>query len=103
MQTLHSTLMPDIYPHMVEQLWSVILSSFYKQLGIGVSHRLFLMKKHLRNAINRGSYMSAYVLLNLFYRLGSSNKMQSLLNILLLFHNKFYIGVLMLESIYHIT
>ena len=46
--------------------------------------------------------MSAYVLLNLFYRLGSSDKMQGLLNILLLFHNKFYIGVPILESIYPI-
>ena len=47
--------------------------------------------------------MGAYALLNLFYRFGSSDEMQGLLNILLLFHNKFYIGVPMLESIYHIT
>ena len=35
-QTLHSQLMPDIYPHMIEEIWNVILKSFHKQLEIGV-------------------------------------------------------------------
>ena len=38
---------------------------------------------------NRESYMGAHVLLNLLNKLGKSDKMQSLLSILLLFRNKF--------------
>ena len=48
---------------------------------------------HHRNqsscAINRGSYMSAHVLLNLLNELGNRDKMQGLRSILSLFNDKF--------------
>ena len=57
--------------------------------------------------INRGSYMSARVLLNLLNELGKSNKMQDLSSILSLFRNEFNklnnTGAQMLDSIYHMT
>ena len=57
--------------------------------------------------INRGSYMSTHVLLNLLNELGKSDKMQGLPSILLLFHNEFdkfnNSGAHMLDSIYHMT
>ena len=57
--------------------------------------------------INRGSYMSAHVLLNLLNKLGKSDEMWGLLSILLLFHNKFNkfnnTGARMLDSIYHMS
>ena len=39
--------------------------------------------------LNRGSYMSAHVLLNLFNELGESDKMRDLPRLLSLFHNEF--------------
>ena len=39
--------------------------------------------------INRGSYMSAHVLLNLLNELGKRNKMRGLSSILTLFRNEF--------------
>ena len=39
--------------------------------------------------LNRGSYMSAHVLLNLLNKLGKRDKMQGLLSILTLFRNGF--------------
>ena len=61
----------------------------------------------LGNAINRGSYMSAHVLLNLLNVLGKSDKMRGLPSILLLFRNEFNkfnnTGARMLDSIYHMT
>ena len=39
--------------------------------------------------VNRGSYMTAHVLLNLLNKLGKSDKMQGLSSILSLFCNKF--------------
>ena len=57
--------------------------------------------------IHRGSYMSAYVLLNLLNELGKIDKMRGLLSILSLFHNDFNkfnnTRARMLDSIYHIT
>ena len=51
--------------------------------------------------------MSAHVFLNLSNELGKSNKMQSLLSILLLFRNKFNkfnnTGAGMLDYFYHMT
>ena len=38
--------------------------------------------------INRGSHMSAYVLLNIFSMLGKRDKMRGLASILSLFHNE---------------
>ena len=40
-------------------------------------------------SLNRGSYMSAHVLLNLLNELGKRDKMRGLLGILFLFRNEF--------------
>ena len=56
---------------------------------------------------NRGSYISAHVLLNLLNELGKRDKMRGLPSILYLFHNefnKFNNGrARMLDSFYHMT
>ena len=55
----------------------------------------------------RGSYMSAYVLLNLLNELRKRDKMRGLSSILLLFRNTFNkfnnTRAQMLDSIYHMT
>ena len=55
--------------------------------------------------LNRGSYMSAHVLLNLLNELGKRDKMRGLPSILSLFRNEFNkfnnTRVRMLDSIYH--
>ena len=59
------------------------------------------------NAIYRGSYMSAHVLLNLSNKLRKSHKMRGLPSILSLFLNEFNkfnkTRARMLDSIYHMT
>ena len=61
--------------------------------------------RHVFFSINRGSYMSAHVLLNLLKELGKIDKMRGLPSILSLFRNDFnkfnYTGARMLDSIYH--
>ena len=56
---------------------------------------------------NRGSYMSAIVLLNLYNELGKRDKMWGLQSILSLFHNKLNkfnkTRARMLDSIYHMA
>ena len=56
---------------------------------------------------NRGSYMSAHVLLNLLNELGKRDKMRGLPSILSLFRNEFNkfnkTRIRMLDSIYHMT
>ena len=56
---------------------------------------------------NRGSYMSAHVLLNLLNELGKRDKMRGLPSILSLFRNEFNkfnkTWAQMLDSIYHMT
>ena len=56
---------------------------------------------------HRGTYMSAYVLLNLLNSLRKGDKMRSLPSTLSLFHNEFNkfndTGARMLDSIYHLT
>ena len=58
-------------------------------------------------AVNRGSYVSAHVLLNLLNKLGERDKMRGLQSILSLFCNEFNkfnnTGAQMLDSIYHMT
>ena len=44
---------------------------------------------HNCNVLNRGSYMSANILLNLLNKLKKRDKMRGLSNILSLFHNEF--------------
>ena len=57
--------------------------------------------------INRGSYMSVHVLLNLLNELGKRDKMRGLPSILSLFRNEFNkfnnTRARMLDSIYHMT
>ena len=57
--------------------------------------------------INRGSYMSAHVLLNLLNELGKRDKMRGLPSILYLFRNEFNkfnnTRARILDSIYHMT
>ena len=57
--------------------------------------------------INRGSYMSAHVLLNLLNELGKRDKMRGLPSISSLFRNEFNkfnnTRARMLDSIYHMT
>ena len=57
--------------------------------------------------INRGSYMSALVLLNLLNELGKRDKMRGLPSILSLFRSEFNkfnnTRTRMLDSIYHMT
>ena len=59
------------------------------------------------NLLNRGSYMSAHVLLNLLNELGKRDKMRGLPSILSLFRNEFNkcnnTRARMLDSIYHMT
>ena len=60
-----------------------------------------------RYYLNRGSYMSAHVLLNLLNELGKRDKMRGLPSILSFFRNEFNkfnnTRARMLDSIYHIT
>ena len=59
------------------------------------------------SVLNRGSYMSAHVLLNLLNELGKRDKMRGLPSILSLFRNEFNkfnnTRARMLDSIYHMT
>ena len=61
----------------------------------------------ISRALNRGSYMSARVLLNLLNELRKRDKMRGLLSILSLFRNEFNklnnTRARMLDSIYHMT
>ena len=61
----------------------------------------------VHRGLNRGSYMSAHVLLNLLNELGKRDKMRGLPSILSLFRNEFNkfnnTRARMLDSIYHMT
>ena len=48
------------------------------------------VKDHCQRYLNRGSYMSAHVLLNLLNELGKRDKMRGSPSILSLFRNEFY-------------
>ena len=65
------------------------------------------IKRQIKRQIHRGSYMSAYVLLNLLNELGKRDKMRGLPSILSLFRNEFNkfnnTRARMLHSIYHMT
>ena len=62
---------------------------------------------HMAYIINRGSYMSAHVLLNLLNELGKRDKRRGLASILSIFRNGFNkfnnTRARMLDSIYHMT
>ena len=61
----------------------------------------------MNRVINKGSYMSAHVSLNLLNKLGKRDKRRGLLSILSLFGNKFNkfnnTRAQMLDSIYHMA
>ena len=69
------------------------------------SGMIYLLYFH--NNYNRGSYISAHVLLNLLNELGKSDKMRGLPSILSFFRKEFYkfnnTGARILDSIYHMT
>ena len=88
---LHLVFLPAaeefLFLWMFDLLWTIIYQLVYRK--------------------NRGSYMSAHVLLNLLNELGKRDKMRGLPSILSLFRNKFNkfnnTRARMLDSIYHMT
>ena len=72
-----------------------------------VSPSMDLRNKTKSLDINRGSYMSVHVLLNLLNEFGKRDKMRGLPSILSLFRNEFNkfnnTRARMLDSIYHMT
>ena len=74
---------------------------------IFLSFQLCLLQICACKKLNRGSYMSAHVLLILLNELGKRDKMRGLPSILSLFRNEFNkfnkTRARMLDSIYHVT
>ena len=72
-----------------------------------LEHNLCTLHKMFVHLGNRGSYMSAHVLLNLLNELGERDKMRGLPSILSLFRNELNkfnnTSARMLDSIYHMT
>ena len=75
-------------------------------------HKLSYQQTKVKSSLtiydkNRGSYISAHVLLKLFNELGKRDKMRGLPSILSLFRNEFNkfnnTRARMLDSIYHMT
>ena len=81
-------------------MWMCLLIHFVlkNEQGNHISHQ---------NAVNRGSYMSAHVLLNLLNELRKRDKKRGLPSILSLFCNKFNkfnnTRARLLDSFYHMT
>ena len=69
--------------------------------------KMWALEINYSSMINKGSYMSAHVLLNLLNELGKRDKMRGLPSILSLFRNEFNkfnnTRARMLDSIYHTT
>ena len=74
---------------------------------ISLFHIIFLVLFTQKNTKNRGSYMSAHVLLNLLNQLRKRDKMRGFLSILSFFRNEFNkfnnTRARVLDSIYHMT
>ena len=72
-----------------------------------INFSCFQVNLSCSDTINRGSYMSAHILLNLLNELGKRDKMRGLPSILSLFRNEFNkfnnTRARMLDSIYHMT
>ena len=85
---------------------SALLSSEMHYLSIRQGLTLSPVENY-EGCLNRGSYVSAHVLLNLLNELGKRDKMRGLPSILSLFPNSFNkfnkIRARMLDSIYHMT
>ena len=83
-----------------EQKTETELKNFIQSISIPSGHDISTYR-------NRGSYMSAHVLLNLLNELGKRDKMRGLPSILSLFRNEFNkfnnTRARMLDSIYHMT
>ena len=75
--------------------------------GTNLCLRDFAVVPLMPTHVNRGSYMSAHVLLTLLNELEKRDKMRGLPSILSLFRNEFNkfnnTGALTLDSIYHMT
>ena len=78
------------------------------KLELDCEHLLNILVKNgifIKRIINKGSYMSAHVLLNLLHELGRRDKMRGLPSILSLFRNEFNkfnnTRARMLDPIYH--
>ena len=84
-----------------------ISGSEYHERKYHIQPTLTRKREFVQNPLNRGSYMSAHVLLNLLNKLGKRDKMRGLPSILSLFRNEFNkfnnTGAPMLDSIYHMT
>ena len=88
--------------------FSKVSISLNHQVSLFVGFMLFIKPPDKRaSSINRGSYMSAHVLLNLLNELGKRDKMGGLPSILSLFCNEFNkfnnTRARTLDSIYHMT
>ena len=85
----------------IEFIW---ISTVHLSRRVGLPYRTATSDL---NIVYRGSYMSAYVLLNLLNELGKRDKMRGLPSILSPFRNEFNkfnkTRVRMLDSIYHMT
>ena len=86
------------------------LVTYRRVIGLLKAYILELTSVHLweiSEKINRGSYASDHVLLNLINELGKRDKMRGLPSILSLFRNEFNkfnnTRARMLDSIYHMT
>ena len=83
-----------------------MLTADFLLLWPNKNHKRFLLLL-VYNWMNRGSYMSAHVLLSLLNELGKRDKMRGLPSILSLFRNEFNkfnnTRARMLDSIYHMT
>ena len=76
------------------------------KISCGKFRKLLILYLYEYDVRNRGSYMSAHVLLNLLNKLRKRDKMRGLLSILSLFCNKFKFnntGTQMIDSLYHMT
>ena len=83
---------------------ALLLNVFYQTI---LDKKVFKDVIVIRGFVNRGSNMSAHVLLNLLNELGKRGKMRGLPSILTLFRNEFNkfnnTRAQMLDSIYHMT
>ena len=78
-----------------------------KEIKHVLAHSNSYKHTHINCHINRGSYMSAHVLLNLLNELGKRDKLRGLPSILYLFRNELNkinnTRAQMLDSFYHMT
>ena len=102
----------DLQPYMPNTFTNEYLENGYQysdaQINVlGTKCSILYLQLAAASCVNRGSYMSAHVLLNLLNKLGKRDKTRGLPSILSLFRNKFNkfnnTRAGMLDSIYHMT